>query len=39
MPSMLVRFRPFVWFLIVSFVISSTPHIELVFPYMARLTA
>ncbi len=38
MPSLVLRFRPFIWFLIISFTLTSTPHIELVFPYMARLT-
>ncbi len=37
MPSLVLRFRPFIWFLIIAFTITSTPHIELVFPYMARL--
>jgi hypothetical protein len=39
LPALSARFRPFVWFLIVSFVISSTPHIELVIPYAGRLIA
>ena len=37
--SLATRFRPFVWFLIFCFTISSTPHIELLFPYAVRLVA
>jgi len=35
--SLAVRFRPFIWFLIICFTVTSTPHIELLFPFAVRL--